>query len=79
MVADLNGFVMASRDIFRVFDSLNYIDNLMFGIDAVRALTQILNSKAFATYAASMLVCCPLPEPPPQLRWPAQRCHILLR
>lgn len=26
------------RDIFRVFDSLNYIDNLMFGIDAVRTL-----------------------------------------
>lgn len=28
---------MAGVDIFRIFDSLNYIDNLKFGIDAVRA------------------------------------------
>lgn len=28
--------VWMCRDIFRVFDSLNYIDNLRFGIDAVR-------------------------------------------
>ena len=27
----------AGVDIFRVFDSLNYVDNLLFGVDAVRA------------------------------------------
>ena len=27
---------MAGVDIFRVFDSLNYVDNLLFGFDAVR-------------------------------------------
>ena len=27
----------AGVDIFRVFDSLNYVDNLKFGIDAVQA------------------------------------------
>lgn len=35
----VNAFVAESRmagvDIFRVFDSLNYIDNLKFGIDSV--------------------------------------------
>jgi len=37
----VNAFVLESRragvDIFRVFDSLNYLDNLKFGIDSVRA------------------------------------------
>lgn len=28
---------IAGIDIFRVFDSLNYVDNLKFGIDSVRA------------------------------------------
>jgi len=28
---------LAGVDIFRVFDSLNYLDNMLFGIDAVRA------------------------------------------
>jgi pyruvate carboxylase len=28
-------FIARRRDIFRVFDSLNYIDNLRFGIDTV--------------------------------------------
>jgi len=27
--------VKAGMDIFRVFDSLNYLDNLKFGLDAV--------------------------------------------
>ena len=37
----VNSFVReahtAGIDIFRVFDSLNYLDNLLFGLDAVRA------------------------------------------
>ena len=37
----VNSFVREARtagiDIFRVFDSLNYLDNLLFGLDAVRA------------------------------------------
>ena len=28
---------LSGVDIFRIFDSLNYIDNLKFGIDSVRA------------------------------------------
>ena len=37
------GCVWTCRDIFRVFDSLNYIDNLRFGIDAVRFLRLFFN------------------------------------
>ena len=37
----VNSFVMEARkagvDIFRVFDSLNYVDNIKFGLDAVHA------------------------------------------
>jgi pyruvate carboxylase len=37
----VNSFVAESKragvDIFRVFDSLNYIDNMKFGLDAVHA------------------------------------------
>ena len=37
----VNAFVMEARkagvDIFRVFDSLNYVDNIKFGLDAVHA------------------------------------------
>ena len=37
----VNAFVAEARtagvDVFRVFDSLNYVDNLKFGIDSVRA------------------------------------------
>ncbi len=37
----VNSFVKeahtAGIDIFRVFDSLNYVDNLLFGLDAVQA------------------------------------------
>ncbi len=32
-----SSFQLAGVDIFRVFDSLNYLDNMLFGIDAVRA------------------------------------------
>ena len=34
-------YFVRRRDIFRVFDSLNYIDNLRFGIDAVCWLTDL--------------------------------------
>ncbi len=37
----MNAFVHEARkagvDIFRVFDSLNYVDNIKFGLDAVHA------------------------------------------
>lgn len=37
----VNAFVHEARkagvDIFRVFDSLNYVDNIKFGLDAVHA------------------------------------------
>lgn len=37
----MNSFVREARqagvDIFRVFDSLNYVDNIKFGLDAVHA------------------------------------------
>lgn len=37
----VNSFVREARkagvDIFRVFDSLNYVDNIKFGLDAVHA------------------------------------------
>ena len=37
----VKGFVreakLAGVDIFRVFDSLNYVDNLLFGLDTVHA------------------------------------------
>ena len=37
----VNTFVKEARkagvDIFRVFDSLNYVDNIKFGLDAVHA------------------------------------------
>ena len=37
----VNAFVKEARkagvDIFRVFDSLNYVDNIKFGLDAVHA------------------------------------------
>ena len=38
----VNSFVREARkagvDIFRVFDSLNYVDNIKFGLDAVHAV-----------------------------------------
>ena len=53
---------MASRDIFRVFDSLNYIDNLKFGIDAVRALTPYPTSNICQVLCR---VCSTYLGPPP--------------
>ena len=42
----VNAFVKEARlagvDVFRVFDSLNYIDNLKFGIDSVRAANGVV-------------------------------------
>ena len=32
-------------DIFRVFDSLNYLDNLKFGLDAVHAAGGVVEGK----------------------------------
>ena len=43
------------RDIFRVFDSLNYIDNLMFGIDAVRTFSTNYCYLCFCTAVTATL------------------------
>ena len=44
----VNAFVQEARsagvDVFRVFDSLNYIDNLKFGIDSVRAADGVVEA-----------------------------------
>jgi pyruvate carboxylase len=44
----VNAFVKEARvagiDIFRVFDSLNYVDNLKFGIDSVRAANGVVEA-----------------------------------
>lgn len=41
--------VKAGMDIFRVFDSLNYLPNLMLGVDAV--------GKAGKTFESSVVLC----------------------
>jgi pyruvate carboxylase len=44
----VNAFVREARtagvDVFRVFDSLNYVDNLKFGIDSVRAANGVVEA-----------------------------------
>ena len=44
----VNSFVQEARragiDVFRVFDSLNYIDNLKFGIDSVRSANGVVEA-----------------------------------
>ena len=44
----VNAFVKEARtagvDVFRVFDSLNYVDNLKFGIDSVRAANGVVEA-----------------------------------
>ena len=44
----VNAFVAEARsagvDVFRVFDSLNYLDNLKFGIDSVRAANGVVEA-----------------------------------
>jgi pyruvate carboxylase len=44
----VNAFVQEARragiDVFRVFDSLNYIDNLKFGIDSVRSANGVVEA-----------------------------------
>jgi len=71
----VNAFVKEARvagvDIFRVFDSLNYVDNLKFGIDSVHKGGGIAEgtlcytgdvsnpSKKKVTHHCCMIVCQP--------------------
>lgn len=46
----VNKFVVEAKrsgiDIFRVFDSLNYLDNLKFGLDAVHAAGGVVEGES---------------------------------
>jgi pyruvate carboxylase len=49
---------MAGIDIFRVFDSLNYLDNMLFGIDAVRAAGGVVEAAIGACSSALRACMC---------------------
>ena len=69
----VNAFVSEARrggiDIFRVFDSLNYLDNLLFGLDTVHAAGgvaeaaicytgDISNPRRTKVWAGIVWLCC---------------------
>jgi len=54
----VNKFVAEAKnsgvDIFRVFDSLNYLDNLKFGLDAVHAAGGVAEGESAANLTLSL-------------------------
>ena len=64
-------------DIFRVFDSLNYLDNLKFGMDAVQQAGGVVEGTI--CYSGAVLLCMlgVVPRSPPAPAFQAvQRCVV---
>ena len=57
----VNKFVLEAKrsgvDIFRVFDSLNYLDNLKFGLDSVHAAGGVAEGVHPVSLSMSRVIC----------------------
>ena len=57
----VNKFVLEAKrsgvDIFRVFDSLNYLDNLKFGLDSVHAAGGVAEGVRIDSLLTSQMIC----------------------